>query len=147
MLKLLREDFMPNRRQVLLSASALFLALAVSAAALSALPAHAAAGAPFDQAAFQAAQSAGKPILVHVTAPWCPTCAAQAPILSRLESDPRFKDLVVFNVDFDSRKDLLREFKVGMQSTMIVFKGDREAGRSTGDTNPGSIEALLAKAI
>jgi thioredoxin 1 len=135
----------PSRRQVLQSGFALVLAM--SAAVLGASPAGAAAEQPFDQAAFAAAQSAGKPILVHVTAPWCPTCAAQAPILSRLESDPRFKDLVVFDVDFDSRKDLLREFKVGVQSTMIVFKGDREAGRSTGDTNPASIEALLGKAI
>jgi hypothetical protein len=34
-----------------------------------------------------------------------------------------------------------------MQSTLIVFKGKREAGRSAGDTNAASIEALLAKAI
>lgn len=102
---------------------------------------------PFDQAAFAAAQEAGKPILVHVTAPWCPTCKAQAPILSRLMSEPRFKNLVTFDVDFDTQKELLSKFQVRLQSTMIVFKGNQETGRSTGDTNPGSIEALLAKAI
>jgi len=102
---------------------------------------------PFDQAAFDAAQAAGKPILVEVTAPWCPTCKAQAPILSQLRSEPRFKDLISFNVDFDSRKDLLKTFGVRMQSTLIAFKGRQEVGRSTGDTNPASIQALLAKAI
>jgi len=102
---------------------------------------------PFDPAAFEAAQAAGKPILVEVTAPWCPTCKAQAPILSQLRGEPRFKDLVSFNIDFDSQKDLLKKFDVRMQSTLIVFKGPRETGRSTGDTNPTSIGALLAKAI
>ena len=102
---------------------------------------------PFDQRAFEAAQAAGKPILIEVSAPWCPICKAQAPILSRLTSEPRFKELVSFDIDFDSQKDLLRKFNVQKQSTLIVFKGKQEAGRSTGDTNAGSIEALLGKSI
>jgi thioredoxin 1 len=102
---------------------------------------------PFDQAAFEAAQAAGKPILIEVSAPWCPTCKAQAPILARLRNDPRFKDLVSLNIDFDSQKDLLKKFNVQMQSTLIVFKGKQETGRSTGDTNAGSIEALLGRSI
>jgi len=102
---------------------------------------------PFDQTAFEAAQAAGKPILVEVSAPWCPICKAQAPILSRLKSDPRFKELVSFDIDFDSQKDLLRKFNVQTQSTLIVFKGKQETGRSTGDTNAGSIETLLGKSI
>ena len=101
----------------------------------------------FEQKAFEAAQAAGKPILVEVSAPWCPVCKAQAPILSRLKSDQKFKNLVSFNVDFDSQKDLLKKFNVQKQSTLIVFKGKQETGRSTGDTNPGSIEALLGKSI
>ena len=102
---------------------------------------------PFDQTAFEAAQAAGKPILVEVSAPWCPTCKAQAPILSRLRSDPRFKELVSFDIDFDSQKDLLQKFNVRTQSTLIVFKGKQETGRSTGDTNAASIEALIGKSI
>jgi thiol-disulfide isomerase/thioredoxin len=101
----------------------------------------------FDQKAFEAAQAAGKPILIEVSAPWCPVCKAQAPILARLKRDPRFKELVSFDIDFDSQKDLLRKFNVQRQSTLIVFKGKRETGRSTGDTDAGSIEALLAKTI
>ena len=102
---------------------------------------------PFDQAAFEAAQAAGKPILVEVSAPWCPTCKAQAPILSSLSNDGSFNELMRFNIDFDSQKDLLRKFNVQMQSTLIVFKGKQQTGRSTGDTDAGSIEALLAKSI
>ena len=102
---------------------------------------------PFDQAAFEAAQAAGKPILVEVSAPWCPICKAQAPTLARLKSEPRFKELVSFNIDFDTQKDLLRAFNVQKQSTLIVFKGKQETGRSTGVTDPGAIETLLGKSI
>jgi thioredoxin 1 len=101
----------------------------------------------FDQKAFDAAQAAGRPILIEVSAPWCPVCKAQAPILSKLKIETRFKNLASFSIDFDSQKDLLKKFNVQKQSTLIVFKGKQEAGRSTGDTNAGSIEQLLAKSI
>ena len=129
-----------NRRHLL---GALALATALSLAP----PALAADKKPFDQKAFEAAQAAGQPILIDVSAPWCPVCWVQAPILGRLTSEPRMKSLVIFTVDFDSQKDLLRKLKVQKQSTLIVFKGKKEVGRSTGDTNPGSIEALLSKSI
>ena len=102
---------------------------------------------PFDHKAFDAAQAAGKPILIEVTAPWCPVCKAQAPILSRLKAEPKHKELVSFEIDFDSQKDLLRKFNVRTQSTLIVFKGKQETGRSTGDTNADSIASLLGKSI
>jgi thiol-disulfide isomerase/thioredoxin len=129
-----------NRRHFL---GALTLATTLSLAPL----ALAADKKPFDQKAFDAAQAAGLPILIDVSAPWCPTCKAQAPILARLQAEQRMKSLVAFTIDFDSQKDLLRKFDVQRQSTLIVFKGKQEVGRSTGDTNPGSIEALLSKSI
>ncbi|ACS39104.1 thioredoxin family protein [Methylorubrum extorquens] len=101
----------------------------------------------YTPAAFEAAQKAGKPILVHITAPWCTTCAAQKPILSKLEADPKFKDLQVFDVDFDSRKDVVKQFGATMQSTLITYKGEKETGRSAGETKPEAISALLDKAI
>jgi hypothetical protein len=55
--------------------------------------------------------------------------------------------MVRFNIDFDTQKDLLRQFKVRVQSTMIAFKGKQEVGRSSGDTNSDSIERLLEKSI
>jgi len=131
---------MLNKRH-LLAGLGLTIALAISA------PLAAFDGKPFDAKAFEDAQAASKPILVEVTAPWCPICKAQAPILSRLKSEPRFKELVSFGVDFDAQKKLLKTFNAQKQSTLIVFKGKQEVGRSTGDTNAASIEALLAKAI
>jgi thiol-disulfide isomerase/thioredoxin len=101
----------------------------------------------FSQVAFEAAERAGGPILVDVSASWCPTCRAQAPILDKLVSEPKFKNFQVFVLDFDSQKDLLRMFGVQQQSTLIVFHGQTEVGRSVGDTGKASIEALLAKGL
>lgn len=102
---------------------------------------------PYTPAAFETARKAGRPMLVHVTAPWCTVCAAQKSALSRLEADPRFKDLTVFHIDFDSQKDAVRRFGATMQSTLIVYKGDEERGRSVGETQPEWIESLVEKAL
>lgn len=114
-------------------------------AATIAMPSLASAGQPFDAKAFQASQAAGKSILVDVTAPWCPTCRQQKPIVQEIEKE--HPDLVVYDVDFDTAKDALREFHVRQQSTLIVFKGAKEVARSTGETDPAPLHALVAKAF
>lgn len=129
-----------NRR----SAFALAAALLSGFAAID--PASAAAEVPYTQAAFSAAQQQGKPILVHVTASWCPVCAKQRPIVAKLLAEPAFGALQIFEVDFDTQKDLLRSMGVQKQSTFIVYHGASERARSTGETDEAAIRALLDKA-
>ena len=58
------------------------LACGLAAAALSVAPkGYAAETVNYTPAAFDAAQKAGRSILVEIHAPWCPTCRAQTPIL------------------------------------------------------------------
>ena len=122
-----------------------FLTALPLAAALLATPALAAEQDTYTTAAMDAAQAAGKPVIVDVSATWCSTCKAQAPIVQGLLKDPRFKDLVLLHVDFDTQKAVLRQLDVRQQSTFVAFKGRREVGRSTGDTNKASITELFAK--
>ena len=98
---------------------------------------------PFEAAAFAAAQARNAPIIIHVTAPWCPTCQAQSPIVQSLVDDPSKPDLIVFDVDFDSAKDVLRSFGVRQQSTLIAFRGSAERARAVGITDPGAIADLF----
>ncbi|MDP1605675.1 MAG: thioredoxin family protein [Rhodocyclaceae bacterium] len=105
-----------------------------------------AAGTSFDAAKFDALNKDGKPILVAVHADWCPVCKAQAPIVAELLKTAELKGITAFRVDFDGQKDAVKRFKATMQSTLIVFKGGVEVGRSTGDTKQDSIAALLKKA-
>jgi len=111
------------------------------------VPAWASTAVPFSAEAFKAAQASGSPILVEIHADWCPTCKAQNPILDKLTSAEKFKGLKIFRVDFDAMKPVVKEFGAQMQSTLIVFKGSDEQGRSVGDTREASIAALLDKSL
>lgn len=119
------------------------LAAILAFSTLLALPGGGNAAQPYSAGAFQDAQKAGKTILLHVTAPWCPTCKAQHPIVARIEKER--PGLVVYDIDFDTSKDTLRQLRAQSQSTLIVFKGTKEVARSIGDTNPNRIGALVAK--
>jgi len=118
-------------------------ALAVATAVGTFGAAQAATVGPFGQAAFNAAQKSGDPILIFIEASWCPTCAKERPILQRLYATPEFAHLRVFDVDFDTSKPLLRQLGVQMQSTLIVYHGAKETGRMTGATDPAVIKRLL----
>jgi len=121
----------------------LFRSLAVAALLSFSAPVLAGEIVPYDAARLGAAQAAGDPILIHVTAPWCPTCKAQHPVVSDLAADPANPDLLVLEVDFDSQKDVLRQFNVRQQSTLIAFRGAEERGRAAGITDRQAISALL----
>lgn len=110
-------------------------------------PSWATSAIPYSEEAFKAAQASGSPILVEIHASWCPVCKAQGPILDQLTAQPKFKDLKIFRVDFDGMKPVVQQFGAQMQSTLIVFKGSTEKGRSVGDTKEASIAALLGKSL
>jgi thioredoxin-like negative regulator of GroEL len=102
---------------------------------------------PFDSAAFSAANAEGAPILIAVTAPWCPTCKAQKQVLAELDASGKYSALRVFEIDFDSSKDILRQFNVQQQSTLITFRGGQEVGRSVGQTSKDAIASQLDKTL
>ena len=101
---------------------------------------------PFTYDAFAAAQRRGQPILVYISASWCPTCAVQRPVLNELVESPEFSDLLLFQIDFDTQKSLVRTLGAQTQSTLIVFHGHQERGRLVGDTDRDAIRALLKRA-
>ena len=101
----------------------------------------------FTNEAFATAQKQGKSVLVDVWASWCPTCKAQGPILKSWLEKPENKDVVMLRVNFDTQLDVLKAFKVQSQSTIIMFKGDKEVARSVGDTDAASIGKLIAAGV
>jgi thioredoxin 1 len=117
---------------------------------LAALVLVAAAPAPPLQAwskpAFTAAQEAGQPLVVFVHASWCVTCRKQEPILRQLLSDPTFKTVTVFVVDY-ADKTTLKELSVTDRSTLVAFHGKSERARSSFSTDPGEIRALFSSAL
>lgn len=102
---------------------------------------------PFNQQDFDKLTKEGKPVVLDVSAPWCPTCKEQKPIVEGLMKQPAYKDVTLMTIDFDSSKPTLKTFKVSNQSTLIAFKGEKEVARSVGDTTPAGIEGLVRKAV
>lgn len=101
----------------------------------------------FKQQDFDALTSAGKPVVLDISATWCPTCKEQKPIIDGLMKQPAYKDVTLMTVDFDTAKPTLKKFKVNMQSTLVAFKGANEVGRSVGDTTPAGLEGLIKKTV
>ncbi len=69
------------------------------------------------------------------------------PLLQSLIGEKRFKDAAAFQVDYDSQRDFLRVHRVRWQSTLIVFKGVHEKGRSVADLEEASVIRLLERAL
>ena len=125
------------------------IANTILAIALSSLASLAMAGdiKPFSQQEFNQLTKAGKPVVLDISAPWCPTCKEQKPIIDGLMKRPAYKDVTLMTIDFDSAKPTLKKFKVTMQSTLVAFKGEKEVGRSIGDTTPVGLERLVKKTV
>ena len=102
---------------------------------------------PFDQTKFDAALAKGAPVIVDFAAGWCPTCKQQKPIVDALLKEPRLAPVTLFVADFDQEAALKKKLGVTMQSTFVVFKGGKEVGRSTGQTQKQAIAELFDKAL
>ena len=102
---------------------------------------------PFNQNDFDKLAQEGKPVVLEISATWCPTCKEQKSIIDGLMKQPAYKDVTLMTIDFDSAKPTLKKFKVTMQSTLVAFKGNKEVGRSVGDTTPEGLEGLIKKTV
>ncbi len=121
--------------------------LIVSALLLtSAALAHAIEFQPYSAAALAAAQKADKPVALQFHADWCPTCRAQDKVLQALKAEPGL-NVTVFKVNYDTEKDLKRQYKIQSQSTIVVLRGDKERGRLVGDTTEAGIRTALKSAL
>lgn len=121
----------------------------LAAIGLACLAGSAAAGEirPYTAQTFDALASAGTPVVVDVSAGWCPTCKAQKPIIDSLMRQPAYSKVTLLTVDFDRDKAALQRFGVSMQSTLIGYKGGKEVGRSVGDTTRSGLEGLVRKTV
>ena len=69
------------------------------------------------------------------------------PLLQSLVKEKKFADAAAFVVDFDTQRDFAKANDVRFQSTIVVFKGAQEKGRSTGDVDMASIRSLMERAL
>lgn len=96
---------------------------------------------------FRRLLASGAPLIVHVHADWCPVCRRQISIMNKAFKDPKFNEVQLVQVLFDTEKQFLTDFRVARQSTIIVFRGGKEVNRISYDTDEARIKATLASAL
>jgi thiol-disulfide isomerase/thioredoxin len=102
---------------------------------------------PFDSVRFEEARKSGKPVVLQVTATWCGPCQRLRKVVGGLLENPGFKDLVIFDADFDANKDALVKLNAHTVTTLVIYRDNAEILRSSGETRSDAVEALLRKAM
>jgi thioredoxin 1 len=124
-------------RRSLVAAAGLMLA---SVSAASAFEFH-----PYEKAAVNAAIKSGKPVVIHVYAPWCLQCRAQASILTRLSTDPQLDRVTFFKVNYDDQPEVVAALNCP-RSTLIGYKGGKEVARMSWGTSDEDVTKVLKAA-
>lgn len=116
------------------------------AGALSA-PSHAIEVVPYQADAFARARSAGKVTGLQFHSGWCPICVMQDRGVRALKDDKALADAIVFQADYSKEDGLRKQFGVTTFSTLVIFRGETERARTTGDFSPEKLRALFDKAL
>lgn len=93
------------------------------------------------------AKAAGSTVVLDFHADWCPVCRRQEKALGPLTEMAGFEKVVVLKVDYDKEKELRQRLKVAKQGTLVVFKGETEAARAVGVTDPEELKALIGRGL
>jgi thiol-disulfide isomerase/thioredoxin len=99
---------------------------------------------PYSADTFAQIQKSGAGVALHFHADWCPTCRAQEKVFNGWKGDASVPGNLLV-VDYDKERDLKNKLNVRTQSTLIVFKGDKEVARLAGKSDEKSLKEALLK--
>ena len=105
----------------------------------------------FDKELFNKAQSEGKVVIVSSWIKYCSSCASQMKVLNTAKNDGELSDIKFDNIEYFSfdvkNKEIANLLNVQYQTTLIIFKGNKEVYRSLGETTKDLIYEALKKSI
>jgi thiol-disulfide isomerase/thioredoxin len=102
---------------------------------------------PYQADDFARARAAGKVTAIQFHSGWCPICVMQDRGVRELSADKAFAQVVVFRADFAKEDELRKRFGVNSFSTLVIFRGEEERARTTGDFQAEKLKQLFAKAL
>jgi thioredoxin 1 len=109
-------------------------------------PAKASEFRPYEPAAVERAVASGKPVVVHVYAPWCLQCHIQSSYLDALKDDAAYSGVTFFRVDYDNQKEVVAKLNCP-RSTVIAYRGGKEVARMSWGITKESIVNVLKAAM
>ena len=109
-------------------------------------PARAVELQPYEVSEVQKAIKSGAPVVVHVYAPWCLQCRAQASILSDLKPEAGLNKARFFRVSYDQQKDVVSSLNCP-RSTVNAYKNGKEVGRMSWGTSKDDVMSVLNTAL
>ena len=98
----------------------------------------------FKKELFNKAQSEGKVVVVSSWIKYCPSCASQMKVLEKAKND--FDNIEYFAFDVTNR-EISDMFNVQYQTTLLIFKNNKEVYRSIGEIKKEAIYKALKSAI
>ena len=93
---------------------------------------------------FDKALSEGKVVVVSSWIKYCTSCASQMKVLEKAKND--FDNIEYFAFDV-TKKEIAKFFNVQYQTTLLIFKDNKEVYRSIGETTKELIYDALKSSI
>ena len=98
----------------------------------------------FNEELFNKAQSEGKVVIVSSWIKYCSSCASQMKVLNKAKNE--FDNVEYFAFDV-SNKEISKLLNVQYQTTLLIFKDNKEVYRSIGETNRDLIYEAIKSSI
>ena len=98
----------------------------------------------FNKELFDKAQSDGKIVIVSSWVKYCTSCASQMKVLDKAKND--FENIEYFKFDVRN-KEIANLLNVQYQTTLLIFKNNKEIYRSVGETSKDLIYKAIQSSI
>ena len=98
----------------------------------------------FDNKLFDTAQLNGKVVVVSSWTKYCSSCASQMKVLDKAKNEFDNIEFFSFNI---KNKEIAKLFDVQYQTTLLIFKDNKEVYRSIGETSKDLIYEAIQSSI
>ena len=98
----------------------------------------------FNEELFKKAQSEGKVVVISSWMKYCSSCASQMKVLNTVKND--FENIEYFTFEITNKK-ISSLLNVQYQTTLLIFKDNKEVYRSIGETSREEIYTAIRSSI
>jgi thioredoxin 1 len=98
----------------------------------------------FNEELFKKAQSEGKVVVISSWIKYCSSCASQMKVLNTVKND--FENIEYFTFEITNKK-ISSLLNVQYQTTLLIFKDNKEVYRSIGETSREEIYTAIKNSI